>query len=804
MKLSYKIVMASLVAISLDITTAFAVTPANSNSISRDYKEVLEVYSVAADSDVVYDQYDSLYFLEKDKVKKGKNLATSEFNASNYILEKRVRDYGDTTGVNFKKLWYLQLGVGASQIPPASDDYSMNLLTGAHVGFGKLLNGYNSLRLSFDGGVGYFNNSNELYSRIGGRFDYLFSFSNYVYGYKPTRTFDLSSIVGVGYHYNKYSGGLQMDQSNTFEGHLGLQFKFFAGPQGYMTLEPYVGVGDKNMDMSGTGYWRNYDLFYGLNFSFVYYLSNNLTRNELALLHLNKTFDEFTKEDSIKFEELKNLRHRTPWFVDMGAGAIGTFNNSDVKFLRTVGHTQSFSFGKWISSRFGLRGSFFTKQTTSQRHIFSLSHESFYGKYSWETPYVRDNHSIYQGFTFETMVNLGGFTKDYNWDAPFGATLMFGAGAGTITKYYCDDESFTQTPTNDLNALNSQDIERYRFDTKIDIHKSSFSATQYTGAMHIWAKLSQDLQLYLEPRWTYYMYKKLGSNIEMEKDQDVSLMLGLTMNMRGKGHREPYDYLFEYDKKLYVGLGGGLNFEYNKGDYEWRGNMYNFNGLAFVGYRFNKYHGVRFSLEMASITQNSIELTNIWNLSSRMVTEPLFDENLVLTDAGLRYSNVNMYRQDSYEQWTRDYFVGMPSLSYTLNLLNLYSGYKPNRKTNLDLVIGPSMAFLVGEQHMYYGLLEPYVYGLSRNTKNLPPLPTDLLNFVMYPTVDKSVATKFTKFGFGGHVGLNLTVKLFDKWGMFASPMFYIFGNDFKFTSDEFAHKNRVIMTGNIGATYTF
>ena len=143
--------MASLVAISLDITTAFAVTPANSNSISRDYKEVLEVYSVAADSDVVYDQYDSLYFLEKDKVKKGKNLATSEFNASNYILEKRVRDYGDTTGVNFKKLWYLQLGVGASQIPPASDDYSMNLLTGAHVGFGKLLNGYNSLRLSFDG-----------------------------------------------------------------------------------------------------------------------------------------------------------------------------------------------------------------------------------------------------------------------------------------------------------------------------------------------------------------------------------------------------------------------------------------------------------------------------------------------------------------------------------------------------------------------------------------------------------------------------------------------------------------------------
>lgn len=759
------------------------------------------MYSVAADSDVVYDQYDSLYFLEKDKVRKGKNLATSEFNASNYILEKRVRDYGDTVGVNFKKLWYLQLGVGASQIPPASDDYSMNLLTGAHVGIGKLLNGYNSLRLSFDGGVGYFNNSNELYSRLGGRLDYLFSFSNYVYGYKPTRTFDLSSIVGVGYHYNKYAAGLQATESSTFEGHLGLQFKFFAGPQGYMTLEPYVGVGDKNMDLSGTGYWRNYDLFYGLNFSFVYFLNNNLTPNELAMFHLKKTFAEFTHEDSIKFEELKHMRQRTPWFVDLGAGAIGTLNNSDVKFLRSVGHTQSFSFGKWISSRFGLRGSFFTKQTTSQRHVFTLNHESFYGGYSWESPYVRDNHTIYQGFTFEIMTNLGGFTKDYNWDSPFGATVMFGAGAGTITKFYCDDNSITQTATDDINATG---IKRYKFDTNIDIHKSSLSATHYTAGFHIWTKLSQDLLLFVEPRWTYYMYKKLDSNIEMQKDQDVSLQLGFTMNMRGAKNREYYDYQFEYDKKLYVGLGGGLNFEYTRGDYEWRGNMYNFNGLAFAGYRFNKYHGLRFSVEMASITQNSIELSNIWNLSSRVINDPLFDENMVLTPTGVKYSNLNMYRQESFEQWTRDYFIAMPSLSYTLNLLNLYSGYKPNRKTNLDLVIGPSMAFLIGEQHMYYGLLEPYVYGLSYQSQNLPSLPSELLNFVMYPTIDRSATSKFTKFGFGAHIGLNLTVKLFDKWGAFASPMFYIFGDDFKFSSDEFAHKNRVIMTGNIGVTYTF
>lgn len=797
--------MANIVVVMFSTATAFAVTSRNNHSISRDYKEELEVYSVANDSDVVYDQYDSLYFLDKDKVKKGKNLAKSEFNPNDYILEKRVRDYGDTLGVDFRKLWYLQLGVGASQIPPASDNYKMNLLTGAHVGLGKLLNGYNSLRLSFDGGIGYFNNSNDLYMRLGGRLDYLFSFSNYIYGYKPSRALDISSVAGIGFNHNSYAAGLQGTKCNTLDAHLGLQFKFFAGPQGYMALEPYAGIGDKNMDMSGTGYWRDYDLFYGLNFSFIYFLGNNMTPNEMAMYHLKKTFNEFTHEDSVKYAQLKNVRERTPWFVQTSAGAAGTLNNPDIMFLRTVGHQENIGFGKWISSRFGIRGSFFSKQTTSQRDMFKLPHESFFGGFAWENPYVRDNHSIYQGFTFETMVNLGGFRKDYNWDAPIGATLMFGAGAGTMTTYYTDDESFKTTRTNDMNALTVQGIERYKFITEVDVHEKSFSSTHYTGALQLWARVSQDLNLFIEPRWSFYMYKKMGSNVDMQKDQDLSLSLGLTMNIRGKSHRELYDYEFDYDNKLYLGLGGGLNFEYTKGDYEWRGNMYNYNGLAFVGYRFNKFHGLRFSVELGSVIQNSIEKTVIWNLSSRVVDKPLFDENMQLTDLGLSYAHLNMYRQDSYEQWTRNYFMAIPSLSYTYSLTNLLSGYKPNRKTNVDLVLGPSIAFMFGEQHMFYGMLEPYVYAVGINSgANIPRVPSDIHQFITYPTIDESCRGKFTRLGIGGHIGLNMTFKVFDNWGAFASPMFYIFGNDFKFPSDEFAHTNRVIMSGNIGVTYTF
>src|SRR5574344_325821 len=108
MKFRMKILMASLVAISANIATALAVTSGNENSISSNYKEELEEYSLANDSDVVYDEYDSLYFLDKDKKKKGKNLASGGFNPNEYVLEKRVRDYGDTTGVKFGKLWYVQ------------------------------------------------------------------------------------------------------------------------------------------------------------------------------------------------------------------------------------------------------------------------------------------------------------------------------------------------------------------------------------------------------------------------------------------------------------------------------------------------------------------------------------------------------------------------------------------------------------------------------------------------------------------------------------------------------------------------
>ncbi|MCR5313036.1 MAG: hypothetical protein K6E54_05215 [Bacteroidaceae bacterium] len=802
-----KILMASLVAISANIATALAVTSGKVNSISRDYKDELEEYSLANDSDaVVYDEYDSLYFLDKDKKKKGKNLATNEFNPNDYILEKRVRDYGDTTGVNFSKLWYVQIGVGASQIPPASDAYKMNLLTNANLGIGKLLNGYNSLRLSFDGGIGYFNNSNELYVRYGGRLDYLFSFSNYIYGYKPTRMVDVSSVLGIGYHHNDYPGGYAMTKSNTAEGHLGLQFKFFTGPQGYFAVEPYVGLADKNQDMSGDGYWRQYDLFYGVNLSFIYYLSNNMTPNEMALYHLKKTFDEFTHEDSIKYDLLKGYHERTPWFIQTSAGTQGTNGLENVKFMRSLGHAQSFAVGKWISSRFGIRASFESKQTTSSRHLFTVQHESFYGNFSWASNYIRDNHTMFQGFAIEPMINLFGFKEDYDWNAPFGATLMFGVGAGSMTTYYMDDESVTSVATQDADpATIKQGINRYKFKTTIEQSKVTNSAEQYTAGLHLWTRITQDLQLYLEPRWTFYMYKSRNSTVDYAQDNDFSLSLGLTMLLRGNKYREHYDYEFDYDNKLYVGLGGGLNFEYTKGDYEWTNNIYNYNGVAFVGYRFNRYHGLRFSVEGASITQNSFENSIVYNLSGQKVTGYLRNSDNTLTDLGLVYADIDMYKQSAYEQWTRNYFVLMPSLSYTLSLTNLLSGYKPHRKTNLDLVLGPSFAMLVGEQHLHYGYLEPYVYASAVNSGHVVgKLPSNLTSFQTYQALAPSAHCDFTKFGFGGHVGMNLSVKFNDHIGMFASPMFYVFGKNFTFDTDEFAHNLRVIMTGNIGLTYTF
>ena len=62
----------------------------------------------------------------------------------------------------------------------------------------------------------------------------------------------------------------------SLEGHMGLQLRFFTGPQGYANIEPYVGLATDKMDLSQNQNWRKIDVFYGVNFNYVYYIHNNL------------------------------------------------------------------------------------------------------------------------------------------------------------------------------------------------------------------------------------------------------------------------------------------------------------------------------------------------------------------------------------------------------------------------------------------------------------------------------------------------------------------------------------------------
>lgn len=81
--------------------------------------------------------------------------------------------------------------------------------------------------------------------------------SSYFDGYAPTRPLDVSSVIGLGAQLSRQRYKLGWRKS--LEGHFGIQFKFYTGPQAFITFEPYVGIGTDQMDVSETLNWRKYD-----------------------------------------------------------------------------------------------------------------------------------------------------------------------------------------------------------------------------------------------------------------------------------------------------------------------------------------------------------------------------------------------------------------------------------------------------------------------------------------------------------------------------------------------------------------
>ena len=186
------------------------------------------------------------------------------FNAMDYLMQDRYK-YPDLTFMKKHWLdnWYLQIG-GGLFMPNRSGETSMKLMQDMHIAIGKNLSIKHGFRLGYNIGKSRFKDTNLEMKRSLLHLDYLFNVSAYINGYNPNRFFELSTILGAGYQVTSTGG----ETHRAPEGHLGLELRFKAGPQSFLTLEPMIQITDGYLQDD----WRHLGLGSGATVNYIQYL----------------------------------------------------------------------------------------------------------------------------------------------------------------------------------------------------------------------------------------------------------------------------------------------------------------------------------------------------------------------------------------------------------------------------------------------------------------------------------------------------------------------------------------------------
>lgn len=707
----------------------------------------LEPYpSVAEDTTQVFDHYDSL-FLGQTRKLQGTNKAVendSVLNLYQYILEKRYRGYGD----KFSRRWldhlYLQAGAGIESMIAPNERDRFDPLAMVHVAIGKDFTRLHSVRVKLNAGVGYQSRTDHQFLRIGGDIDYLYNLSSYMSGYRPDAMVSASIFLGGGFTYNKLQGGLGYESrsATAINGHIGAQLRFFAGPQAYLNIEPYIGVGSDGMDLSDNRNWRRYDVLYGVNMNFVYYLRNNLSPEARA-----RYWDEATRKKwGFKEEEDLSNSWRAPFFIDAGIGGSLWSGGGDISLGKTLGHTKTVGFGKWLSPAIGVRIS----GTISQNpwHRRGIPGDAEIG----QPNYVRTMYAQATMAQAEAVINPLGFTRNYNWDAKWGVNILLGGGLGWTVKY---DETLVDNHLTFEDGAYPQTL--------------SLRSENLTAALRFWVRLGNDLQAFIEPRYTHLMYNLPYTNIDRHQryGEDLfQLTLGFATQWRKRVLREDRHVVDSLhpalsEHRFFAGLGIGVGTYHTTGCNEGGVAPVNLNGLAYVGYRFNRMHAVRLHAEFIRLSH--AQFNNFVNYN-------------------LDYPEYGYLPLEEWGQYTGNFNILTPSLNYYLNLTELFTGTgNPNRRRwNLNVFAGPSLGIYLGN-----GLSRASIEYVQKNHAYV---------------VDKEDKTTI---GFGANFGANLSYAFTRNLYLFIEPKVYLFGK-LGIPSDDIYRGRIYPMTLNAGVQYCF
>ena len=543
------------------------------------------------------------------------------FNALRFVLDSRHRFKGDRyVRGDFWNNTFIDMGGGVGGFYHNTNAASFTPTLSLRLGVGKVVSPMVSFRLGFEKAWAYSHASTTVYNTnqynsYGGYVDFLYNFSNYLLGYRPERPFNVSGILGLGVQTASLHSWNNADMTAVgastsgaaLDGHVGVQFKFFASPYASIVLEPYFKVATKKLNLLANPGYSDPDFSYGVNFAYQWNFAKQLSYMANAGI-FQKHFNN-QKRYMLDNGQLQHLRY--PMFFDYSFGPMYVGKSYNLSLRNTRGFDALAAVGWWLAPAAGVRaGVHVTNGDWKQGSIGNDDTKSLIGT---------------RGVNVDFLFNPFGFKRHYNWDAPVGMNLLAGYEFGGMKK----------TAASLLGS-----------------YEGNYTAFRFGG--QLWMKLTNDLRLTLEP--TYMQIEHYNGNLDRERYDEYAVKLGLSLLFRDKGIRnyrnvESDSVLNTVERGYFLGLGLG----WNNTVWDWRFKGYQHdllkNVVLFGGYRFNKIHGIRLQTEWMK------EAQAFFDSSGSGIEKFTYNNYLLSTDYQINLFNA-MAGYDPLRRWNVYMYAG--------------------------------------------------------------------------------------------------------------------------------------------------
>lgn len=183
-----------------------------------------------------------------------------QFNALDYSLQRRYRPKNDPF-VNEKFMDNTFIGIQGGLMDMLNrGETEFGYGPSAALHFGKWINEYNALRVSFS--WNRFTRKRDIYDFhvASAGISHMFNISSYLGGYRKSRFFELSTVEGL--MYNCSIG--ETDVRHAIGVNVGLNFNMRLSDAVDLYLEPGIILHTDAIDHSGAMNWHHYDLEYGI------------------------------------------------------------------------------------------------------------------------------------------------------------------------------------------------------------------------------------------------------------------------------------------------------------------------------------------------------------------------------------------------------------------------------------------------------------------------------------------------------------------------------------------------------------